>query len=101
MSAVVVNHLQLAIPADDFAATVQREFPPALDAQPGFERFYLVKTAEDSVTVVIVWTSQEAAAVGSAVIGPTLFHDYVVPLLRAPQNRIVGEAVVVHEAGRG
>jgi tripartite-type tricarboxylate transporter receptor subunit TctC len=83
------------------AATVQREFPPALDAQPGFERFYLVKTAEDAVTVVIVWSSQETAATGSAVIGPTLFHDYVVPLLRAPQNRVVGDAVVVHEAGRG
>jgi heme-degrading monooxygenase HmoA len=101
MTAVVVNHLQLAVPADVFADTVAREFPAAFDAQPGFEAFYLVKTAEDRVTVVILWASPEAAAAGSAAIGPTVFHDHVVPVLAAPQDRVVGPAVVVHEAGRG
>ncbi len=101
MTAVVVNHLQLSIPADAFAETVAREFPPAFDAQPGFERFYLVKEAEDRVTVVIVWSSPEAAMAGSAAIGPTVFNDHVIPVLAAPQARVAGPALVVHEAGRG
>lgn len=100
MTAVVVNHLQLTIPVDDLVATVEREFPPAFDALPGFERFYLVKTAEDRVTVVIVWSSLEAAAAGSAAIGPTVFNEHVIPVLAAPQERVAGEAVVVHEARR-
>ena len=43
MSAVVVNHLHLTVPVDDLATVVAREFELIFRAQPGFERFYLVK----------------------------------------------------------
>src|SRR5437016_1532585 len=61
MTAVVINHLHLSVPVDHVAELVRREFPPVFDTCAGFRRFYLVKTAEDRATAVIVWDSPEAA----------------------------------------
>ena len=94
MSAVVINHLRLTVPADELVPIVEREFGPVFRAQPGFERFYLVKTADDSATVIIVWSDGAAAAAGAAVIGPSLFATHIVPVLAAPQDRSAGPAVV-------
>jgi hypothetical protein len=94
MSAVVVNHLHLTIPVDDLTPIVEREFGPVFQAQPGFERFYLVKAGDDHAIVIIVWTDGAAAAAGAAVIGPTLFATHLVPVLAGPQERSVGPAVV-------
>ncbi len=94
MSAIVVNHLHLTIPVDELAPTVEREFGPVFRAQPGFERFCLVKAGDDHAIVIIVWADAEAAAAGAAVIGPTLFATHLVPVLAGPQERAVGPAVV-------
>jgi hypothetical protein len=97
MSAVVVNHLHLTVPVDELATTVAREFELVFRAQPGFERFYLVKVGEDEAIVVIVWADEAAAEKGASVIGPTLFARHLVPLLASPQERSVGTAVVTIE----
>ncbi len=94
MSVVVINHLHLTVPVDDLAPVVEREFGPVFRAQPGFERFYLVKAADDHAIVVIVWADAGAATAGAAVIGPTLFATHLVPVLAEPQDRSVGPAVV-------
>jgi hypothetical protein len=97
MSAVVVNHLHLAIPVDELAPLVEREFGPVFRAQPGFERFQLVKAGDDHAIVIIEWTDADAAAAGAAVIGPTLFAEHLIPVLAAPQERSVGPAIVTIE----
>jgi hypothetical protein len=94
MSTVVVNHLHLTIPVDDLVEVVEREFGPAFRARPGFERFHLVKAADDHAIVIIVWADAEAAAAGAAVIGPTLFAEHLIPVLASPQARSIGPAVV-------
>lgn len=94
MSTIVVNHLHLTIPVDELAPIVEREFGPVFRAQHGFERFYLVKAADDHAIVIIVWADAEAAAAGAAVIGPSLFATHLIPVLAAPQERAVGPAVV-------
>jgi hypothetical protein len=97
MSAVVVNHLHLTVPVDELATTVAREFELVFRAQPGFERFYLVKVGEDEAIVVIVWADEAAAEKGASVIGPTLFARHLVPVLASPQERSIGTAVVTIE----
>ena len=62
MSAVVINQLSLSIPVEELAPTVEREFGPVFRAQPGFERFYLVRTGERDAVVIIVWADPESAA---------------------------------------
>jgi hypothetical protein len=94
MSAIVVNHLHLTVPVDELAEVVEREFGPVFRAQPGFERFYLVKADVDHAIVIIVWSDGEAAAAGAAVIGPSLFAAHVIPVLAGPQERSAGPAVV-------
>lgn len=94
MSVIVVNRLQLTVSVDALAPVVAEAFADVFRAQPGFEHFYLVKTAERAATVVIVWSDDEAASAGAAVIGPTLFQEHLVPVLVAPQDREVGPAVV-------
>jgi hypothetical protein len=96
MAAVVVNHLRFSIPVDEVAPTVAERFPAAFDAQPGFHAFYFVKEADDRAVVIIVWDSAEAAAAGSAAIGPTVFDEVIVPSLAGPQQRTVGPALVTH-----
>jgi hypothetical protein len=97
MSAVVVNHLHLTVPVDELATVVAREFEMTFRAQPGFERFYLVKVGEHEAIVIIVWADESAAANGAAVIGPTLFAKHLVPVLASPQERSVGTALVTIE----
>ena len=97
MSAVVVNHLHLTVPVDQLATTVAREFELVFRAQPGFERFYLVKVSENEAIVVIVWADEAAAEKGASVIGPTLFARHLVPVLASPQERTVGTALVTIE----
>jgi hypothetical protein len=97
MSAVVINHLHLTVPVDQLATVVAREFELIFRAQPGFERFYLVKVGEEEAIVVIVWADEAAAANGASVIGPTLFAKHLVPVLASPQERTVGTAVVTIE----
>ncbi len=97
MSAVVVNHLHLTVPVDQLATTVAREFELVFRAQPGFERFYLVKVGEVEAIVVIVWADEAAAEKGASVIGPTLFARHLVPVLASPQERTVGTALVTIE----
>lgn len=94
MSVVVINRLRLTVAVDDLAPIVEREFGPVFRAQPGFERFYLVKVEEQAAAVVIVWADGAAAAAGAAVIGPTLFNDHLIPVLAGPQERSAGPAVV-------
>jgi hypothetical protein len=97
MSVAVVNHLTLAVPAADLRAVIEREFPPAFDACPGFERFCVVQTGETDVVVLIFWDSAEHAAAGAARIGPTVFNTVVGPHL-VEQDRRVGPVVVDHVA---
>lgn len=94
MSAVVVNHLHLTVPVDELATVVAREFELVFRAQPGFERFYLVKMGDTEATVIIVWADEAAAAKGASAIEPTLFARHLIPVLASPQERTVGTAVV-------
>jgi hypothetical protein len=98
MAAVVINHLTFDVPVDDLADAVDEKFAPAFLDQPGFQRFYFVRTAEREATVVIVWASEAEAAAGAGKIGATVFNQYITPHLAGPQNHRVGK--VVAEASR-
>jgi hypothetical protein len=96
MPAVVVNHLTLNVPVDELAPMVAERFPAVFDEQPGFHAFYFVKEADDRAAAIIVWDTPEAAEAGARVIGPTLFDEFIVPRLAAPQARTAGPALVAH-----
>jgi hypothetical protein len=98
MAAVVINHLVLDVPVDEIADVVDKRFPDVLRELRGFERFYLVKTAEFEASMVTVWASEADAALGDAAIGPTLINQYVAPHVTAAQGPRVGK--VVAEASR-
>jgi hypothetical protein len=93
MAAVVINHLQFDVPVDEIADVVDRKFPDVFREQPGFQRFFLVKTGDREATVIIVWGSEAEAQAGAAVIGPGLFNTYLTPHLAAAQDRRVGKVV--------
>lgn len=99
MSVVVLNRLHLSVPVDEVTPRVAAAFPPAFDGLDGFERFELVKVAEDRAVVLIHWRDAAAAQAGAAAIGPTLFHDVIAPLLASEQDRAVGVVVVSHPEG--
>jgi hypothetical protein len=94
MSAVVVNHLKLTVLVDDLAEVVDREFAPVFRAQPGFERFLLVRAGSHHAIAVIIWADEAAAAAGASVVGPGLFARHLVPVLAEPQEHSIGPAVV-------
>lgn len=96
MSVVVINKLRLSVSVDEFAPRVAAAFPPAFDAIDGFERFELVKVADDQAVVLIHWRDGAAAMAGAAALGPTVFHDVVLPLLASEQDRVAGPTVVSH-----
>lgn len=98
MSVVVINRLHFSVPVDEVAPTIASAFPPAFDALDGFERFELVKVADDRAVVLIHWRDGAAAQAGAAAIGPTVFHDVVLPFLASEQDRAAGPAVVSHSA---
>jgi hypothetical protein len=99
MPAIVINRLELTVPVDEIAGTIEREFRPVFLAQSGFRRFQLVKAEERTAFVVIEGDDAATAAAGAAVIGPSLFAKHLVPVLAAEQDRHVGPAVVTIEAG--
>jgi hypothetical protein len=89
MAAVVINHLTLDVPVDELADVIDETFAPAFLDQPGFQHFYLVRTAEREATVVIVWASEAEAAAGAGKIGATVFNQYITPhLAKAPDSRV-------------
>jgi hypothetical protein len=96
MPAVVVNHLRFDGPVDEVAPTIAERFPPVFDEQPGFHAFYFVKEADDRAVAIIVWDTPEAAEAGAKIVGPTLFDEFIVPRLAAPQERTAGPALVAH-----
>ena len=98
MAAVVINHLTFDVPVDDLADVVDDKFGAVFLKQPGFQRFYFVKTGEREATVVVVWASEDEAAAGWKVIQPGLFEQYLTPHLAGPMDRRVGK--VVAEASR-
>ena len=99
MSVVVINRLHFSVPVDEVAPRVAATFPAAFDALDGFERFELVKVADDRAVVLIHWRDGAAAQAGAAAIGPTVFRDVVGPLLASEQDRMAGPVVVTHPAG--
>jgi hypothetical protein len=98
VAAVVINHVSLNIPVDDLADVIDQKFGDVFLEQPGFQAYYLVKTAEREATMVIVWASEAEAEAARVALGPTLFDQYVTPHLAGPQDRRVGP--VVAEASR-
>jgi hypothetical protein len=94
MSVIVVNHLHLSEPIDGIRAEIAREFEPAFRAQPGFRNFWLVRNADDRVTVIIEWDSAEHAASGAGAIGSTVFNRVIAPRLAGDQDRSMGPVVV-------
>jgi hypothetical protein len=96
MSVVVVNRLQLAVRIDELVPRIREAFPPAFDACDGFERFELVKVADNVAVVLIHWRDATAAQAGAARIGPTVFDELIVPNLAGEQDRAVGPVVVEH-----
>jgi heme-degrading monooxygenase HmoA len=98
MSVVVINRLRFSVPVDEVASRVAAAFPPAFDGLDGFERFELVKVADDRAVVLIHWRDLAAAQAGAAAIGPTVFHEVVMPFLASEQDRVAGPVVVAHPA---
>lgn len=91
----VINHLHLSKPVEDLRAPLEQEGLPLLAAQPGFENFYFVKTAEDRATVILVWKDATSAQNGAQVFGPTWFAANVAPYLASEQQRSGGEILVM------
>ena len=96
MSVVVVNRLHLSVPVDEIVPRVGEAFPRAFDGIDGFERFELVKVAEDRAVVLIRWRDAVAAQAGAAVIGPTVLRELIAPVLASEQDRVAGSVVVSH-----
>lgn len=93
MAAIVVNRIQLSVPVASLVEVIEREFPPAFRAQPGFEGCTIVEAAPDVALVVIRWASAEDATRGAAAIGPTVFNAHIAPVALG-QDRLVGPVVV-------
>lgn len=98
MSVVVVNRIRLRVPVDSLVPDVERELGPVLQGLDGFERYYFVKAAENEAIAIIVWSTLEAAQAGGALLGPTLFNQYIAPHAES-QDRVVGAVVASAEAG--
>ncbi|RLT26661.1 MAG: hypothetical protein DWI48_05680 [Chloroflexi bacterium] len=94
MSVVVTNQLHFDVPVETLVADIDHEFRAAFAGCSGFERFYLVQTAPDRATAVIVWATAEDAQAGAAVIGPSVFATLIAPHLASEQDRAVGPVVV-------
>ena len=93
MSTLVVNRIKLRIPVEDLLPDIEHEFPPALRALSGFERFSLAKVGPTEMVVVLSWISAEAAAAGAAVLGPGLFNSIIAPHAES-QDRVLGPILV-------
>ena len=98
MSVMVVNRIKLRVPVEEVAPDVEREFPAALRALPGFERFRLVKTGPAEVVVLISWATADDAAGAAAILGPGLFNTWIAPRAES-QDRAVGEMLIEVVAG--
>jgi heme-degrading monooxygenase HmoA len=90
---VVVNHLHLDAPVEEFVPSLRAEGVELLSSLPGFRSFYFVKEASDRAIVVIVWDSLEDAAAGAKQFGSTWFAQHIAPHLASEQQRTVGEAL--------
>ena len=98
MAAVVIRHLTFDVPVEDLADVVDEKFAPEFLKEPGFQRFYFVRTAEREATMVIVWAGEAEAAAGAGKIGGTVFNQYIKPHVVKDQDRRVGK--VLAEASR-
>jgi hypothetical protein len=93
MAAVVINHLTFDVPVDDLADVVDEKYGPEFLKQPGFQRFYFVKTAEREATMVIVGAGESEASAGAGKIGATIFNQYIKPHLAKAQDHRAGKVV--------
>jgi hypothetical protein len=80
--------LQFFVPVDGLIDEIRRAFEPAFRTCRGFERFYLVLTAPDRATAIIVRETAAAAQEDAAVIGPGVFNRVIVPRLAGEQDRV-------------
>lgn len=93
----VVNRIKLRVPVDQIADDVRREMGPVMRTLPGFQRYYFLKAAEQEAIAIIVWDTAEHANAGGAILGPTLFNQYIAPYAES-QDRVVAEVIASAEA---
>jgi heme-degrading monooxygenase HmoA len=89
----VVNRLRFADPVD--AAVIER-FRGAMDAlrvEPGCLDLKIVQVAPDEVVLLIFFDSPESLEDITARVGNAAMREHIVPLLRAPTERIFGPVV--------
>ena len=90
----VINQLHFKQPVQETLKDVDRNLGPIIERLPGFKNFYLVQTAEDRATVIILWETEEDAINGGKTIGPTYFATEIAPHLASDQIRELGPVIV-------
>lgn len=90
----VINHLHLNVPIDQMRPGLVEEGLPLIEALPGFQGIYMIKTDNDQATIIILWDSATNAENGAKTIGHGWFAQNIAPYLASPQQRSVGEVSV-------
>lgn len=90
----VINQLHFKRPVQETLQDVEGNLGPIIEQLPGFKSFYVVQTAEDRATVIILWETEADAINGGKTIGPTYFATAIAPHLASDQVRELGPVIV-------
>lgn len=92
--AVVINRLRFSEPVDtELFARAERELTPQMQAIDGFRDFFVVRTSDTEVVLLILGDDVDVLNRVATEVGSPWMAANVVPLLAAPPERLIGPTI--------